>query len=80
MLGKVFECYFMLLRYMKEFVTRNKENAVMLSVDDKCKISVGEPGTPVAAVSRGKQVSKSMFFRVWLVPLRLRVLIIISWR
>ena len=28
----------------------------MVSADAKCKVSVGEPGYPIAAVSRGKQV------------------------
>ena len=27
-----------------------------LSLDDKCKLSLGEPGYPLAAVSRGKKV------------------------
>ena len=28
----------------------------MISSDAKCKVSVGEPGTPIASVSRGKRV------------------------
>lgn len=28
----------------------------MVSSDAKCKVSVGEPGTPIASVSRGKRV------------------------
>ena len=28
----------------------------MISSDAKCKVSAGEPGTPIASVSRGKRV------------------------
>ena len=35
----------------------HKSDTVFLSVDDKCKVPVGEPGFPVAAVSRGKKVN-----------------------
>ena len=28
----------------------------MISSDAKCKVSVGEPGTPIASVSRGERV------------------------
>ena len=46
-------------RYMKEYACLHRENVAMLSLDDKCKVNVGEPGTPVAAVGRGKRVGSS---------------------
>ena len=38
----------------------------MVSADAKCKVSVGEPGFPIASVSRGKQVvvGKNETFKV----------------
>lgn len=41
---------------MKEMACLHKDNSVVLSLDDKCKVNIGEPGTPVAAVSRGRRV------------------------
>ena len=32
----------------------------MVSADAKCKVSIGEPGTPIAAVTRGKRVIVGM--------------------
>ena len=32
----------------------------MVSADAKCKVSIGEPGTPIAAVTRGKRVMVGM--------------------
>ena len=37
------------------------EYATLLCVDDKCKISVGEPKHPIAAVTRGKKVFETRF-------------------
>ena len=42
-------------RYVKEYAIRY--GAKFVSMDDKCKVNIGEPGHPVAAVARGKQVS-----------------------
>ena len=42
--------------YMKERAVKYREDTVMVSADAKCKVSVGEPGYPIAAVSRGKQI------------------------
>ena len=42
--------------FMKERAVKNSEFTAMLSVDAKCKVSVGEPDFPIAAVSRGKAV------------------------
>lgn len=36
-----------------------REYVNFFSCDDKCKVDVGEPNMPIAAVSRGKQVSYS---------------------
>lgn len=44
-------------RYMKEFAIKHRENVDFYSCDDKCKISIGEPGLPIAAVDRGRKVS-----------------------
>lgn len=43
-------------RYIKEFAVKFKEHTAMFSLDDKCKVNVGEPNYPIAAVARGKQV------------------------
>ena len=42
--------------FLKERAQKFRETTAMVSSDAKCKISVGEPGTPIAAVSRGKKV------------------------
>ena len=33
-----------------------RDGVAMISADAKCKVCVGEPGTPIASVSRGKRV------------------------
>ena len=43
-------------RYLREFSIERREECVLLCVDDKHKIKVGEPGYPVAAIDRGKSV------------------------
>ena len=45
-----------LFRYAKEFATEYREHCTLLFMDDKHRCKVGEPGYPVAAVERGKQV------------------------
>ena len=35
---------------------RLRENFAFVSADAKCKVQVGEPGYPIAAVARGKRV------------------------
>ena len=45
-----------LYSFMKERALKYRDTTAMVSSDAKCKISVGEPGTPIAAVSRGKRV------------------------
>jgi DNA-directed RNA polymerase subunit RPC12/RpoP len=42
--------------FLKERAIQYRDTTAIVSSDAKCKISVGEPGTPIAAVSRGKKV------------------------
>ena len=53
-----------LFRYLKSFAVKYRDNAVMICMDDKNHIAIGEPGTPLAAVNRGKKVvvSKNVQF------------------
>lgn len=48
---------------MKELACQYADSTLMFSMDDKCKVPLGKPGHPVAAVARGKQVSE--FFIFW---------------
>ena len=45
-----------LFRYLKEFAIRYAPHSTLVSMDDKRTIKVEEPGYPVAAVERGRQV------------------------
>ena len=45
-----------LWKYQKEFSVKFRENTTFVCQDDKHTVKVGEPGTPVAAIDRGKQV------------------------
>lgn len=45
-----------IFRYQKEFCVRFRSYTSLVCQDDKHTIKVGEPGLPVAAVERGKQV------------------------
>ena len=45
-----------IFRYQREMAVRLKAHSSFVSLDDKHRISVGEPGYPVAAVERGKRV------------------------
>ena len=45
-----------LYRYQREYVIKVRDYAVFVCLDDKHKIKVGEPESPVAAVQRGRQV------------------------
>jgi len=42
--------------YQREQAVEFQENSTFIFIDDKHRIKVGEPGYPVAAVERGKQV------------------------
>ncbi|XP_046584513.1 uncharacterized protein LOC124291542 isoform X1 [Haliotis rubra] len=43
-------------KYLKEYPVDFRDHFTMFCVDDKHKVKVGEPGCPVAAVDRGRQV------------------------
>ncbi len=45
-----------LFRYLREFAILYQSYVTFVSQDDKHNIKVGEPGLPIAAVDRGKQV------------------------
>ncbi|GES91916.1 uncharacterized protein LOC111136195 [Rhizophagus clarus] len=55
-----------LFRYQKEMAILLRENSWLVFMDDKHRCKVGEPGYPVAAVERGRQVivSKNKTFQV----------------
>ena len=40
----------------KEQVVKNRQNIAFFNVDAKCKVPIGEPGYPIAVVTRGKKV------------------------
>ena len=57
--------YACIFKYVKEHATRIKDMVAFVCTDDKHKISVGEPGTPIATVPSGKQVvGRNEVFRV----------------
>ena len=43
-------------RYQKKLAVRFRQNTTLVSMDDKHKVKVGEPGCPLAAVEGGRQV------------------------
>ena len=43
-------------KFLKERAVRNHQNVDFFSADAKCKVPVGEPGNPIATVTRGKKV------------------------
>ena len=45
-----------LFRYQREMAIKFREYSAFICLDDKHRLSVGEPGYPVAAVERGKRV------------------------
>jgi hypothetical protein len=53
-------------KYLREFCVKFQPFCTFLSLDDKHQIKVGEPGYPVAAVERGRQVlvSRDQVFSV----------------
>jgi hypothetical protein len=55
-----------IFRYLKELAIKFKESTWLVFMDDKHRCKVGEPGFPVAAVERGKQVvvTKNEIFAV----------------
>ena len=55
-----------LFRYLKELAIKFRDNTWLIFLDDKHRCKIGEPGSPVAAIERGKQVivSKNTTFVV----------------
>lgn len=47
-------------RYMREYAVHLRNHSMFISLDDKHRIKIGEPGFPVAAAERGKKVIVSM--------------------
>lgn len=45
-----------IFKYQKKFAVMFREHVAMVCLDDKHNIKIGEPGFPVAAVDRGKEV------------------------
>ena len=43
-------------QYMREYAIRVQDHCGFVSIDDKHKVNIGEPGYPVAAVDRGRRV------------------------
>ncbi len=41
---------------MREYAIRVRDHCLFVSLDDKHKVSVGEPDCPVASVERGRRV------------------------
>ena len=52
--------------FLKEREIQTSMCTAMVSADAKCKVSIGEPGFPIAAVTRGKAVTvgKNEVFKV----------------
>lgn len=49
-----------LFRYQREFAVRYRCYTTFASLDDKHTVKIGEPGYPLAACERGKQVLVSL--------------------
>ena len=45
-----------IFRYMRDFALRYRDISLFVCLDDKHRIKVGEPGFPVAATERGREV------------------------
>ena len=45
-----------LFKYAEQLAIKFSDHCAFISTDDKCKIKVGEPNFPVAAVAHGKRV------------------------
>lgn len=45
-----------IFRYQREMAVKFRNHSVFICMDDKHRISIGEPSYPVAAVDRGKKV------------------------
>lgn len=49
-----------IFRYIHEYAVLLRDSSLFFCMDDKHRVKVGEPGTPVAAAERGKQVLVSL--------------------
>jgi hypothetical protein len=49
-----------LFRYEREFAVKFHNFAKFICIDDKHRVKVGEPGLPVAATERGREVIVSL--------------------
>ena len=49
-----------LFKYMRGYAVKFREHSVFICDDDKHRIKVGEPGYPLAAAERGRQVVVSL--------------------
>ena len=45
-----------IFRYLREYAIKLKDNCMLVCIDDKHRLKVGEPGFPVAATERGRRV------------------------
>ena len=45
-----------IFKFLKDRAIKTSSETIFLSADEKCKVSIGEPDYPIAAVSRGKKV------------------------
>ena len=43
-------------KFLKERAVKIRQNVAFFSADTKCKVPVGEPGYPIATITRGKKV------------------------
>ena len=49
-----------IFRYQKEYALKLRDQALMVCLDNKHRIKVGEPGLPMTSVERGKKVLVSL--------------------
>lgn len=68
-----------LFRYEKELAIEFREYSMFVSIDDKHRIKIGEPGFPVAAAERGRRVvvGRDVSFQVGITILRGSVLFLL---
>lgn len=56
-----------IFQYMREYALLVRDLAIFVSLDDKHRIKVGEPGYPVAAAEHGRRVlvAQNETFESW---------------
>ena len=47
-------------KFMREQAIKNRQNIAFFSADEKCKVPIGEPGYPIAAVTGGEKIIVSL--------------------